>query len=368
MANQQQLELLKQGLHNWEQWRSENIEIIDGYSTGKYKVLADLSGADLSDMDLNGVDFHGANLRGTNLSGSGLARADFIEADLTNAKLNGTKLFDAEFYGATLIRAELNRAELLRTNFIYANLSEANLEQSVLETTFLVSANLSRAKYLESCLHEAPSIIDQNTIAMSGMLPTIFLRGCGLSDMQIEFAKFANPGLDPEQVTDITYKIHQLYLGGGIQYYSCFISYSSRDHEFAQLLHNDLQNNGVRCWFDREDLKIGDLIRPTIDRQIRLRDKLLVILSENSVKSEWVGDEVEAALEEEGKGNRLVLLPIRLDDTVTNTRDDWAAKIKRRRHIGDFSNWKDKNSYQKAFERLLRDLKATDDKLVVEEK
>jgi hypothetical protein len=43
-----------------------------------------------------------------------------------------------------------------------------------------------------------------------------------------------------------------------------------------------------------------------------------------------------------------------------NTRDDWVAKIKRRRHIGDFSNWKDKGSYEKAFERLLRDLKATD--------
>ena len=39
--------------------------------------------------------------------------------------------------------------------------------------------------------------------------------------------------------------------------------------------------------------------------------------------------EVEAALEEESKNNRLVLFPIRLDDTVMNTRDDWAAKIKR---------------------------------------
>jgi hypothetical protein len=66
----------------------------------------------------------------------------------------------------------------------------------------------------------------------------------------------------------------------------------------------------------------------------------------------------QAALEEESKSERLVLFPIRLDNTVMNTRDDWAAKIKRRRHIGDFSNWKDKSSYQKAFERLLRDLKA----------
>lgn len=106
-------------------------------------------------------------------------------------------------------------------------------------------------------------------------------------------------------------------------------------------------------------MKIGDPIRPTIDRQIQLRDKLLVILSENSVQSEWVGDEVEAAIEEEKESDRLVLFPIRLDDSVLNTREDWAAKIKRRRHIGDFSNWKDESAYRKAFERLLRDLKAT---------
>ena len=106
-------------------------------------------------------------------------------------------------------------------------------------------------------------------------------------------------------------------------------------------------------------MKIGDQIRPRIDQEIRLRDKLLVILSENAVKSEWVGDEVEAALEEENKSNRLILFPIRLDETVMNSCEDWAAKIKRRRHIGDFSDWRDKASYQRSFERLLRDLKAT---------
>ena len=192
-----------------------------------------------------------------------------------------------------------------------------------------------------------------------GKIPAKFLRGCGLSDLEIEYAKLAAPGLDPEQVTDITYKIHQLYIGDGIQYYSCFISYNSNDQDFAQKLHDDLQNNGVRCWFAPEDMKIGDQIRPTIDRQIQLRDKLLVILSENSVQSEWVGDEVEAAIEEEKESDRLVLFPIRLDDAVLNMREDWTAKIKRRRHIGDFSNWKDESAYRKAFERLLGDLKAS---------
>jgi hypothetical protein len=36
----------------------------------------------------------------------------------------------------------------------------------------------------------------------------------------------------------------------------------------------------------------------------------------------------------------------------------WAADIRRQRHIGDFRQWKDRDAYQKAFNRLLRDLKA----------
>jgi hypothetical protein len=42
------------------------------------------------------------------------------------------------------------------------------------------------------------------------------------------------------------------------------------------------------------------------------------------------------------------------------TSQAWAADIRRRRHIGDFSAWKDHDAYQKAFQRLLRDLRASE--------
>jgi hypothetical protein len=46
-------------------------------------------------------------------------------------------------------------------------------------------------------------------------------------------------------------------LNEAIQHYSCFISYSSKDQAFAERLHADLQNNGVRCWFAPHDMRIG---------------------------------------------------------------------------------------------------------------
>jgi TIR domain len=139
---------------------------------------------------------------------------------------------------------------------------------------------------------------------------------------------------------------------------SCFISYSSKDQEFADRLHANLQDKGVRCWFAPEDLKIGDPFRQRIDEAIRVYDKLLLILSVNSVRSDWVREEVETCCERERLEHRLVLFPVRLDDAVMATNQAWAGSIRRQRHIGDFSNWRDHDSYQMAFQRLVRDLRA----------
>jgi hypothetical protein len=71
-----------------------------------------------------------------------------------------------------------------------------------------------------------------------------------------------------------------------------------------------------------------------------------------------VQKEVETAFEEEQRQSKLILFPIRLDTVVMETNQAWAADIRRVRNIGDFTKWKEHDAYQKAFDRLLRDLKA----------
>lgn len=66
----------------------------------------------------------------------------------------------------------------------------------------------------------------------------------------------------------------------------------------------------MRCWFAPEDLKIGAEIRTGIDESILVHDKLLLVLSETSVKSQWVQQEVETALAKEREQGRTVLFPI----------------------------------------------------------
>jgi hypothetical protein len=96
-----------------------------------------------------------------------------------------------------------------------------------------------------------------------------------------------------------------------------------------------------------------------IDAAIRIYDKLLIILSDASVKSNWVEFEVNQALHREIEQGRTMLFPIRLDDAVLHTPSGWAAHL-RTRYIGDFRGWKEHDRYQEAFTRPLRDLKAKD--------
>jgi hypothetical protein len=167
-------------------------------------------------------------------------------------------------------------------------------------------------------------------------LPLAFLRGVSLPDNFINYL----PSL----------------LNQPIQMYSCFISYSSKDQDFAERLHADLQNKGVRCWFAPHDLPIGAKIWDAIDEAIKLRDKLLLILSNHAISSDWVEDEVSKAFAEERDRKRLMLFPVRLDDAVMETPEPWARKLRDQRNIGDFRKWKDHDAYQASLNRLLRDL------------
>jgi hypothetical protein len=87
--------------------------------------------------------------------------------------------------------------------------------------------------------------MDHQTLRKSGPLPLAFLRGVGLPDNFIDYLSSL--------------------LNQSIQHYSCFISYSAKDDDFAKRIHADLQNHGVRCWFAPHDLRIGDKILDDID-------------------------------------------------------------------------------------------------------
>lgn len=323
MAKREHLKMLKQGVGVWNKWRNEHKDVRPDLSnaklTGADLRLTDLSGADITNADLSGANLWGANLSGANLTGSVLDGANLSYVDLSGADLSYTILANADFYSSAVVGADFTKALMWATS--------------------LADIDLSEAIGLETVAHIDSSAISISTIYESqGNIPEVFLRGCGVPEDFVVFLR--SVAVQP------------------VQFYKTFISYSSKDQKFVDRLYADLQNKGVRCWLATEDLKIGDSIRTGIDEAIRLHDKLLLVLSRHSVASNWVEQEVETALERERREKRTVLFPIRLDDTVMKIDAGWPALIKNTRNIGDFRKWKDHDSYQKAFDRLLRDLQA----------
>ena len=84
---------------------------------------------------------------------------------------------------------------------------------------------------------------------------------------------------------------------------------------------------------------------------------MLLLLSEEAVKSSWVKHEVQIALAREIAQDRTILFPLQLDSAIMQAKQPWAAQLRDSRHIGDFTEWQDDAIYQQHLTELLRHLK-----------
>jgi TIR domain/Pentapeptide repeats (8 copies) len=304
--------------------------------------VADLIGANLSKANLTR-----AKLTRAKLSEADFTRANLFKADLSGARLVNTDLSGARLGGAKFREADLTSAGLKSADLSGAYLSGADFAGASLGWTLFSNSDLRLVKNLDQMVHKGPSYISLDTIYLSrGQILAAFLRGTGVPDNFITFMKplTASP----------------------VEFYSCFISYSSTNQDFAERLHADFQAAGIRCWFAPEDVKGGKKLHEQIDEAIRVYDKLLLILSPASMSSEWVKTEIAKARRREGPEKCRMLFPITLvpysaiqewECFDADAGKDTATEI-REYFIPDFSNWQDYDSYRKAFNRLVGDLKA----------
>jgi TIR domain len=237
---------------------------------------------------------------------------------------------------------------LNNANIRGAILNGVNLEMAVVGGTFFGSIDLSSCSGLHSVHHDGPSTLGVDSIIRSkGRIPDTFLRGVGLPDEWITYI----PSL----------------VGDGIQFYSCFISYSSVDKPFAVRLHETLRSKGIRCWLDEKQLRIGDDISRELERGIYLWDKFLLCASKNSLTSHWVENEIKTTLEKEWalrkeRGKPVhKLIPLNLDGYMFNGEWDLGvlANEIRSRVAADFRDWeKPSSNFEQQVDRVIKALRA----------
>jgi uncharacterized protein YjbI with pentapeptide repeats len=352
MANEEQLAILKQGVKAWNKWREAN----------PYDEV-DLSRADLSQVDLRTANLNSANLVEANLYNAFIAEANLSQADLTHANLEQADLFSANLNLAVLVGADLRSAELAQVNLRGADLLGASLTDAVLAgsqfsgtyagLTIFGSCDLSRTIGLEYVHHRAASTIGSDTFVRSkGNIPEAFLRGCGLSDWEIEAVKLYDPDLTNDERNGILYRIYDLQATQALQISPLFISYSRADDQFVDKMGDALTKKGIRYWRDIHNMKSGRMEKQ-IDSAIRQNPTVLLVLSQHSLESDWVEHEVRTARGLEKELARDVLCPVALDDSWKSSR--WPKRLMEQiteYNILDFSVWKDDGKFDAIFRKL----------------
>jgi uncharacterized protein YjbI with pentapeptide repeats len=115
MANQEHLDILKQGVEVWNQWRKEHPD-----------TQPDLNDADLGMANLRKADLRDANLSSANLSGANLSSANLMAAHLSFTDLSGASLL-----GTVLIQTNLTRATLTQCSIYGISAWKVQLEGAI---------------------------------------------------------------------------------------------------------------------------------------------------------------------------------------------------------------------------------------------
>src|SRR5262245_55785249 len=97
---------------------------------------------------------------------------------------------------------------------------------------------------------------------------------------------------------------------------SIFLSHSSRDKLFARKLAGDLRAAGLTVWVDEAEIQIGDSLIAKLESGIDDMEYLAVVLSPDSVSSEWVKREVAMALTKEINNRRVKVVPLLYRDCL----------------------------------------------------
>ena len=105
-------------------------------------------------------------------------------------------------------------------------------------------------------------------------------------------------------------RVGRMYEFNGAEPPFMFLSHSSKDVEFTKTLKKDLEKHGVKVWLSEIEIKVGDSIPLSINDALDKCNYFAIVLSEDSVNSDWVKKELSSAFIGELEKRSISILPI----------------------------------------------------------
>ncbi|MER7766945.1 toll/interleukin-1 receptor domain-containing protein [Kitasatospora sp. NPDC096140] len=264
-------------------------------------------------------EFRGCRLRRINAIQASFIEARFLHCDLEEAAFRTADFFKATFrggsFGGNYREAFFVQAVFDEVTFLGARFDDAHFGFNVFSDAKLVATTLDPVVVDGLCR------IDERTISTSFILNS---RALDVAREQLHDDRaareltrdlaglerfFVRAGADPDTV-----RAYRATARGGREPArpSVFISYSAADESFATELRDQLEANGVDTWFAPHDIRGGRTILEQVTEEIQRRGRMILVLSEASMASNWVATEIGRAVRAERESGTRKLFPIRI--------------------------------------------------------
>ena len=281
MSKPAHFNILIKGHKEWNKWRIKHPDIQPDLSGHRF-VFVESNLRRYSKPGLNTTTY-GAFMR------YDLSNYDFSEVDFS-----GCVFWENIFHRTNLTNAILKNTEFRQCDFYETNLEGANLRHSTFVLTKFNSSKFQAASFEQSHFAYSPL---QNC---SGLNETVhykmghidFLTMVHSNSVAYDFAK--NFGINFEEYTRVK-KLEPK------RFFDCFISYNRHDEKFVEALRKILLLLRVPCWFAPSDYRINTEwnsepeeyeLRRDLYNVLDACDVVILIVSNNSMKSKWVKSEV----------------------------------------------------------------------------
>jgi hypothetical protein len=110
------------------------------------------------------------------------------------------------------------------------------------------------------------------------------------------------------------------------------------------MLANHLSEHGLAPWLDEAELNLGDHLTKTILDALESTEYMAIVISSNSVQSNWVAKEIEMAQLLEKKKKSTIIIPILIEDVTLPP--ELSDRV--------YANFTEPKAYHRGFHELLK--------------
>ncbi len=170
-----------------------------------------------------------------------------------------------------------------------------------------------------------------------------YAKGGGLESRENPEIKRLSDKINEQQF--ILNKLNQ-FVSSSSRLVNVFLSYSHNDKLFVEMLKLDLEKRGINTWHDDDRLDIGDIVSDVIAEGIKQSWCFLIVVSPQSINSNWVKYELDEAYDAHiSKGKRI--LPV-----LIGKLGDEEIPQRLKKHL--WADFRDESRYDKALDKLYR--------------